>query len=123
MFYILVYMRVSDYLLPKNVTECRGCGSTSRLIGSKSDIRPFASVVLESTFCLTQYRIMVMTSTRIVMIMHSIAHTCPFGRDSMILWGEFLIILLAAPESCTDCTYAIAVRWRTAQGRKSTSVE
>lgn len=33
-----------------------------------------------------------MTSTRIVMIMHSIGHTCPFGRDSVILWGEFLII-------------------------------
>lgn len=92
MFYILVNIRVSDYLLPKNVTECRGCGSTLRLIGSKSDIRPFASVVLESTSCLTQYRIMVMTSTRIVMIMHSIGHTCPFGRDSMILWGKFLII-------------------------------
>lgn len=78
-----------------------------------SDVHAFASewpAVLESTLCLTQYRIMVMTSTRIVMIMHSIAHTCPFGRDSMILWGEFLIILLAAPESCTDCTYAIAVR-------------
>lgn len=26
------------------------------------------------------------------MIMHSIGHTCPFGRDSMILWGKFLII-------------------------------
>lgn len=69
-------------------------------------------VVLESISCLTQYRIM-------VMIMHSNGDTCHFDRDGMILWGEFLIILLAAPESCTYCTYAIAVRWRTGQGQKS----
>lgn len=37
-------------------------------------------VVLESTSCLTQYRIM-------VMIMHSNGDTCPFDRDGMILWG------------------------------------